>query len=170
MLARRSPPPPRGIAAVSTSQLAKEANSERGPRLKVVLTELAKRTGKEVLPALAFAAESYEKDIQKLGRQLLDAHLGRQSASQVTEKLEDDSAEIRKSAIRVLAAKHPDYLDKVIDRITDEKADVRAEARAVLTKAARGTDFGPADKASKDEQREAQRKWRDWWKRQSEKR
>jgi hypothetical protein len=168
-LARLAPPPPKGIAAISTPELAKLTNSERGPRLNVILKELAKRTGKEVVPALAFAAESYEKDIQKLGRELLDSHLARQSSSQVLEKLDDDSAEVRKSAIRVIGSKHPDYLDRVIDRIVDDSADVRAVARAVLVKAARGEDFGPEEKADKDGQRGSQSKWRDWWKRRVEK-
>jgi hypothetical protein len=164
-LARSTPPKPKGLAALSTEQLAKSANSERGPRLKGILTELSKRTGKEVIPALAFAAESYEKDTQKLGRELLDAHLARQSASQVVQRLEDENAEIRKSAVRVIAGKHADQLDKVIDRLADDSADVRAEARAVLVKAAKGEDFGPSDKASKSEMRDAQTKWRAWWKR-----
>jgi hypothetical protein len=168
-LARLAPPPPKGLAAQSTADLAKQTNSERGPRLKALLTELAKRDGKEVLPALAFAAESYEKDIQKLGRELLDSHLGRLSSSQVLEKLDDDNAEVRKSAIRLIASKHPDYLDRVIDRLTDDSADVRATARTVLAKAAKGEDFGPTDSADKAGQRESQRKWRDWWKRRSDK-
>jgi hypothetical protein len=167
-LARTAPPPPKGIAALTTSELAKQTNSERGPRLKALLTELSKRTGKEVLPALAFAAESYEKDTQKLGRELLDSHLARLSSSQVVEKLGDDNAEIRKSAIRVIASKHPDYLDRVIDRVTDDDAEVRAASRAVLVKAARGEDFGPAVKADKAGQRESQSKWREWWKRRSQ--
>ena len=168
-LARLAPPPPKGIAAISTPELAKLTNSERGPRLNVILKELSKRTGKEVLPALAFAAESYEKDTQKLGRELLDSYLARQSSSQVLEKLDDDNAEVRKSAIRVIGSKYTDYLDRVIDRLVDDSADVRAAARAVLVKAARGEDFGPEEKADKDGQRGSQNKWRDWWKRRVEK-
>jgi hypothetical protein len=167
-LARLEPPRPRGLAARSTSELAKSANTERGRRLTGILKELAKREGKEVMPALAFAAESYEKDIQKLGRELLDSYLARQSSSQVLEKLDDDNAEVRKSAIRVIAAKHGEYLEKVIDRLTDDSTDVRAQARAVLVKAAKGEDFGPADKADAAAQREAQQKWRAWWKRKLE--
>jgi hypothetical protein len=168
-LARHEPPRPKGLAAISTPALAKSANSERGPKLLGILKELAKRDGKEVMPALAFAAESYEKDTQKLGRELLDSYLGRQSSSQVLEKLDHDNAEVRKSAIRLIGAKHADYMEKVIDRLTDDSAEVRVEARAVLVKAAKGEDFGPADKADTALQREAQRKWREWWKRKSEK-
>jgi hypothetical protein len=169
-LARLAPPPPRGIAALGASQLAKAANSERGPRLKGILTELAKRSGKEVVPALAVAADSYDKDTQKLGRELLDSHLIRQSASHVLEKLSDDAVEVRKSAIRVLSAKHPDLVSKVIDRLTDENAEVRAEARGALVKRSKGEDFGPGATAGKAEQLDAQKKWRAWWNRQTEKR
>jgi hypothetical protein len=168
-LARTAPPPPKGLAALSTSQLAKAANTERGPKLKGILTELAKRSGKEVLPALAVAADSYEKDTKKLGQTLLDGCLERQSASVVLEKLGDDAVEIRKSAIRV-AARHPTLIAKIIDRLTDDNAEVRAEARGVLVKLAKGTDFGPSATASRSEQDEARKKWSAWWERQSEKR
>jgi hypothetical protein len=46
---------------------------------------------------------------------------------------------------------------------------VRAEARAVLVKTSKGEDFGPAEKADKIQQKEAQQKWRAWWRRQGEK-
>ena len=169
-LARLAPPRPKGPVVLTTEQLAKAANTERGPRLTVILKELAKRTGKEVVPSLAVAAESYDKDTKKLGQELLDDHLGRQSASQVIEKLEDDSAEVRKSAIRVVADKHADFFGKIIDRLTDENADVRAEARAALVKKSKTEDFGPTEKATPAEQREAQKKWRGWWARLTEKR
>jgi hypothetical protein len=166
-LARIAPPKPKGLAALTTVALARRANSERGPQLRGILTELAKRTGKEVMPALAFAASSYDRETQKLGRDLLDEHLGKQSASQVVERLDDDSPEIRRSAVRVVGAKHPDFLSRVIDRLTDDDAGVRAEARAVLVKLGKGKDFGPAADDARAEQREAQRKWRDWLKRRT---
>jgi hypothetical protein len=169
-LARLSPPPPKPPAVLTTAQLAKLASAERGGRLKGLLTELAKRTGKEVLPALAATAVSDDRDTKKLGQEFLDDHLGRQSASQVIERLDDDAVEVRKSAVRVLAGKHADYLDKVIDRLTDESAEVRGEARAALVKRSKTEDFGAEAKATRAEQREAQKKWRAWWKAEQEKR
>jgi hypothetical protein len=168
-LARLTPPPARGVAAMSTSQLVKASELEGGPKLKAVLGELAKRDGKEVLPALGAVAARDEKDARKLGQAALDDHLGRQSSSQVIEKLGDGSAEVRRSAIRVIAAKHPDFLAKIIDRLTDDDSGVRATARAALVKAAKGEDFGPTPEAGKAEREEARKKWLEWWKRQLEK-
>jgi hypothetical protein len=166
-LAPRRPARPRGPAGMTTEQLAKAAGSERGPKLHGVLTELAKRTGKEVLPALAAAAESYEKDTQNLGRDLLDRRLGQLPEARLLEKLADDAAEVRKSAVRLVGARHPRRLDRVIDRLTDEDAQVRAEAHAVLVKHSKGEDFGPADGADRAAQQEAQKKWRAWQRRQA---
>jgi HEAT repeat protein len=162
-LARLKPPPPKGVAALSTAELAKLASTERGPRLEGVLRELGKRDGKEALAGLAVAAASYEGDTQKLARQLLDGNLSRQSRSSLRERFDDDVPEVRKSAIRVAAGKHPALVPQIIDRLTDDDADVRAEARQVLKTISKGEDFGPQAGATKEQQRQAQRAWKAWW-------
>lgn len=165
-LARRAPNPgahATGLARQSTADLAKAASTQRGAPLHATLRELAKRDGKEVIPALALAAGSYDEPTRKLGRELLDAHLGRQSRSAVQELLGDDSAEVKKSAVRVLADKHPDLVAAILERLTDDDEAIRAEARAALKRLSKGEDFGPAPGATKEQQREARKRWQAWW-------
>lgn len=164
-LARRpasaaGPKTPRGM---TVSELADAASIERGPRLRSILFELEKRCGSEVVPALANAAASYEKDIQKLGRDLLDRHLARQTEAVVKEKLRDELVEVRKSATRVVAGRMPRLAGDLIDLLDDDKDEVRAAAHAALVRLSRGQDFGPSADADKEKIAEAQAKWRTWW-------
>jgi hypothetical protein len=159
------PPVPRGVASLRTPELAKAASTERGARLTAIVQELGKRSGKEALSGLAVAAGSYDRDVQKLARTSLDTVLGRLSSTDLGEQLQNDSAEVRKSAVRVAAARHTSLLGKVIDRLNDESAEVRAEARAALKKASKTEDFGPAADATPAQRRQAQQKWRAWWER-----
>jgi hypothetical protein len=154
------PKPPRGM---SVTELADAASIERGPRLRSILIELEKRRGLEVVPALANAAVSYEKDIQKLGRDLLDRHLSRQTEAVVKEKLHDELIEVRLSALRVIAGRMPRLAGELIDLLDDDKDEILAAAHAALVKLSRGQDFGPVADADKETIAEAQAKWRTWW-------
>ncbi len=171
-LARRGsaasgPKPPR---VMTVTELADAASTERGPRLKLILAEIEKRRGQEVVPALANAATSYEKDIQKLGRDLLDRHLARQTETFVKEKLSDELIEVRTAAIRVIAGKKPRLAGELIDLLSDDKDEIRAAAHEGLVKISRGQDFGPAAGAEKEKIAEAQAKWRSWLDRKNSKR
>jgi hypothetical protein len=166
-LARRGPPGPKAPRVMSTAELAQAAGSERGPRLKQVLTELETRRGKEVLDGLTVAATSYDSDTKKLGRDLLERHLGRQPAAFVKDRLADEQAAVRLAAVRVVAAKFPVLAPAVIDLLGDADAEVRAAAREALVRLSRGQDFGPSPDAAAAEREQAQQKWRDWWARQA---
>jgi hypothetical protein len=168
-LARRPPPQPRLPRFMTTSELVKAASSERGPRLKGVLTELETRKGKDVVDGLSIAAASYDRDTQKLGRELLERHLGRQGGAAVKAHLESSVVEVRRAAIRVVAAKHPSLGDELIALLGDDNAEVRNEARQGLVKISGGEDFGPTSSTATKAQRErAQRQWRAWWARRNE--
>jgi hypothetical protein len=169
-LARRPPPPPKAPRSMSTGELVKAVSTLRGPRLKAALTELEGRKGKEVLGGLSLAAGSYDRDTQKLGRALLDKHLGRLKADAVKARLTDELPEVRRAAIRAIAAKHSDLAGAIIDRVTDDNAGVRAEARQALVKLSGGTDHGPAPGATKAQREQAQRQWRAWWARRASER
>lgn len=161
---------PKSAGAMTVTQLADAASIERGPRLRSILIELSKRRGEEVGPALANAAASYDKEIQKLGRDLLDRRLSRQSESVVKEKLGHELVEMRKSAMRVIAVKMPRLGGELIDLLSDGKEEVRAAAHEALVKLSRGQDFGPAAGADKEQIAEAQAKWRSWWERRNSRR
>src|SRR5262245_44636139 len=69
-LARKgSPTAPKSVGTMNVTELAEAAGSERGARLKQVLTELGQRKGDDVVAALGTAAASYEGDIQSLARE-----------------------------------------------------------------------------------------------------
>ncbi|HZY86311.1 MAG TPA: hypothetical protein VFE78_15870 [Gemmataceae bacterium] len=165
-LARRGPPGPKAPRFLTNSELVKAASTERGPRLKQVLTELETRRGKEVLDGLTVAAGSYDRDTQKLGRDLLERHLGRQPAASVKARLADEQAAVRLAAVRVVAAKFPALAPAVIDLLADGEEEVREAAHAALVRLSRGQDFGPSPVGAASERGQAQQKWRDWWSRQ----
>jgi hypothetical protein len=166
-LARRGPPGPRAPRVMSNAELAQAASTERGPRLKQVLNELATRKGKEVLDGLTVAATSYDSDTRKLGRDLLERHLAGQPAAFVKGRLADEQAAVRLAAVRGVAAKFPALAPAVIDLLGDSDAEVRAAAREALVRLSRGQDFGPSPDAPTAEREQAQQKWRDWFARQA---
>lgn len=166
-LARRPKAGPKVPRTMSLTELADAASSERGPRLKVILAELERRNGKEVLPGLANAAGSYDKEIKQLGRDLLVRHLARQSEAVLKEKLQDDLVEVRKVAVRVAANKWPRLTGDLIDLLADDKAEVRTAAHDALVYLSKRQDFGPAADAGKEQIAKAQEKWRSWWMRQA---
>lgn len=162
------PKGPKSPRAMSLSELADAASTERGPRLKTLLTELASRKGKEVLPGLVNATRSYDKEIKQLGRTLLMRHLSRQGEAVVKEKLHDELPEVRQAAAQVVAAaKWRRLTGELIDLLADEDTAVRATAHDALVQLSRNQDYGPAAGDSKEKIAEAQEKWRSWWMRQS---
>jgi hypothetical protein len=166
-VARRPPPGPKPPRLMSVTELADAGSTERGPRLKSILVELEKRRGKEVLPGLANAAGNYDKDIRKLGRDLLERHLARQTEAIVKEKLRDELVEVRLAAVRVVAAKMPRLTGELIDVLADEQAEVRSAAHDALVKLSHGEDFGPTADASKEQIAADQDRWRSWWARKN---
>jgi len=166
-VARRPPPGPKSPRLMTVVELADAGSIERGPRLKSILLELEKRRGKEVLSGLANAAGSYDKEIRKLGRDLLERHLARQGEAVVKEKLRDELVEVRLAAVRVVVARMPRLTSELIDVLADEQAEVRTAAHDALVKLSRGEDFGPAADASSEQIVAAQEKWRSWWERKN---
>jgi hypothetical protein len=163
LLARQGAAGPKPPRSMSTPDLAAAAGSERGPRLKQVLTELGQRQGDEVINALGAAAASYEGDVRDLARSLLASNLSRQTMSVLKAKLQDDRAEVRAAAAKAVAAKVPALGGDVIDLLKDDDAAVREAAHQALVRLNRGTDLGPEPKGSDSERALAIEKWRDWW-------
>jgi hypothetical protein len=156
--------PPRSM---TVAELASAAGSERGPRLKQILTELEKRQGPKVLEAIgAAAAASYDKDIQQHARGLLDRHLGRQPAATVKAQLKHDRPEVRAAAARTVGKRGLRYGAELIELLTDSEADVRQAARQALVRLSRGQDYGPQPGASEQDVSAAVEWWQSWWARQ----
>jgi hypothetical protein len=162
-LALAGPKPPR---ALTTAELVRAAGSERGARLKQVLTELEQRRGDDALNALGVAAASYETDVRDLARELLPSNLSRQGSKVVKAKLKDERSEVRAAAAQAVAAKFPALGGDVIDLLGDDDAAVRDAAHKALVRLNRGTDLGPAARASDSERAAAVEQWRAWWAKQ----
>jgi hypothetical protein len=162
----RMPRGPRAARAMTTAELAEAAGSAQGPRLRQVLVELEQRRGRDVLDGLVTATSNSDRATGQFARDLLDRHLGGQKPGFVQEKLKDEQPEVRRAAARVVAARMPRLAGDLIDLLTDERADVRGEAHQALVRLSGGQDFGPPADASRDQFEEAQKKWRDWWRRQ----
>jgi hypothetical protein len=162
-LARQAAAGPKSPRAMTNTELAEAAGSERGPRLKQVLSELGQRQGDDAINALGAAAASYEGDVRDLARSLLVTNLSRQNAAALKDKLKNDRAEVRAAAAKAVAAKAPSLGGDVIDLLKDDDAAVREAAHQALVRLNRGTDLGPEPKASDSERAIAVEKWRDWW-------
>jgi hypothetical protein len=167
-VARRGPSRPVAMASkapstMSTAELAVAVGTERGPRLKSILTELEGRRGKEVLAGFVAAITNTDSEGQQLARDLMDKHLMRQPESVLKKYLKDEQPEVRQSAVRAVAAKVPNLGREVIDLLDDDSAEVRAAARQALVFLSRGEDFGPESNAAREGRAEAQKKWRAWW-------
>jgi hypothetical protein len=148
----------------SISELASAAGSERGDKLKMVLIELEKRQGDEVIAALGSAAgAAYEEDIKKLARDSLYKNLSRQKESVIKDKLSDDRVEVRIAAARVAGDKKMRLGDGLIGLLTDSETRVRDAAHQALIQLNKGTDLGPKANGSEKDRSEAVQKWRDWW-------
>jgi hypothetical protein len=156
----------KALRSMSVDDLAKAAGSERGSRLKEVLTELETRRSEEAITALGAAAGAYEGDVRDLARDLLDKNLVRQGVRVIKERTKDDRAEVRAASARVIGGKSLKLGDELIDLLGDDNAGVREAAHAALVKLGKGTDHGPAKDATTEERAAAVKKWRAWWEKQ----
>jgi hypothetical protein len=152
--------------SMSMKELTEAVQKERGAKLKDVVNELGRRKGEEVIAALGAAANSYEEDIQKLARTQLNKQLSALAPEVLKDKLQDDRAEVRAAAARVIGEKKMRLGNELIDLLTDEYDQVRDAAHQALVKMNRGADLGPAKDAGDTERKDAQKKWREWWLRQ----
>jgi hypothetical protein len=151
---------------MSTADLVSAAAGDKGTRLKVVLMELDRRKGPEVLTGFTAAAAGADKDGQKLALDLMDRYFAKQPIEFVQQKLKDDNAEVRKAAARA-ATTYVSLIPDVIDLLADGDAAVTEAAHQTLVKLnSGGEDYGPSVKATKTEVEAARQKWQSWWQRQ----
>jgi hypothetical protein len=152
----------RDVREMSVTELVEATGSERGPRLRSVLTELGRRRGEPVIGTLGSAAATYDGEIQQLARDLLIQQLSRLNGKELKEKLKDDRAEVRAAAARVAGGKGLHLESDLIDLLSDDEAVVRQQATQALVTLSKGRDFGPKEGATKVERTEAQQRWREW--------
>lgn len=155
------------VHEMSVTELIEAAGSERGARLRTVLTELGQRRGDAVLGALGSAATTYDGEIQQLARDLLTRQLSGLSAKELKDKLHVDRAEVRAGAAGVIGNKGIHAESELIESLSDPEAVVRRQAHQALVRLSRGTDFGPKEDATEAERTKAQQQWRAWLARQN---
>jgi len=155
----------RPLSSMSDSDLAAAAGSDRGPRLKRVLTELGNRKSEESVNALGAAAGSlYDEEVQKAARDALLTNLTGQPPNVVQTRLKDERIEVRIASATVAANRGLTAVGgELIELLGDEEARVRDAAHQALVKLNKGVDLGPAANATEDEKAAAVKKWRDWW-------
>ena len=146
---------------MTTTELADAVGGDNGPRLKLMLTELAQRKGPDVMRGLATAAGSDDKEVRQLGRDLLDKHLERQGIEFIQKQLKDDRAQVRQSAARS-AAKYVSLGEDLIRLLGDSDRDVGDAAHQSLVAISGGADYGPSTSAKTDVDA-ARKKWQSWW-------
>jgi hypothetical protein len=157
---------PATLKKLTTLQLIENTSKERGDRLRDLLMELGQRSGDDAINALGVNAGSYERDIQNTARTALVTSLTRLKPDELKKKLEDEKAEIRLAAVKVIRNRDYRLGYELIGRLTDEDANVREWAQATLIKMARGTDYGPPKKATAEQREQAAERWRNWWRNQ----
>jgi len=156
-------PSERESRPLTVKDLARLAGSERGEKLKAVLDELGKRPGDEALAALGSAATSYDGDVQKQARELLQRRLAQLRLPALKDKLKDDRLEVRALAAKVSVERGQRWGGELIELLNDDEPRVRQAARQALVRLSRGQDFGPEANATAAQQAEAVRRWRTWW-------
>jgi len=156
------PKPDNPLAKLSTKDLASKAGSERGDKLKALLTEVETRTGELALATLGEHASHYETDVAAHARAMLLKHLSRQPMATVKDGLRSDRAEVRQTAAQVVGDKGHKLAAELIDLLNDREEDVRQAARQSLKKLAKGTDHGPERGAKEADRAEAMKQWRAW--------
>jgi hypothetical protein len=155
------------LRTMGLSELVEASGTERGVRLKAVLSELGRRRGEPVIAALGSAAATYDGEIQELARELLTRQLTGLNPKQIKDKLKDDRAEVRAAAAHVAGSKGLHVENELIDLLTDDEAVVCRQAHQALVTLSKDKDFGPKDSANAAERKEAQQKWRAWLTRSS---
>ena len=152
MLLRETSRNPRSFSTVTTPNLIKASESEKGQKLRIVLEELkGRKGGPEIMVALAKATTNSDESVSRLAVGFLDQRMSKQTISQIRESLSEDSIEIRKSAIRV-AVKIPELVPDVIRLLSSTETEIQEYAHTALKNLKGGMDLGNDPD-----------KWMDWW-------
>jgi hypothetical protein len=157
------------IGNMTTFELAQQAKTAKGDKLKDILNELAQRPSESAIAALvASSGPDVESQIRYLAQELLLKNLSRLPADSLKDKLADKRPEVRSAAAWVVAEKKLRFGAELIELLNDKDADVVQAARQALHRlAGDDIDYGPNRAVPEAERAEAVRQWREWWAKQS---
>lgn len=156
-------PMPKAPRTLSTSALLEEAGKERGERLRMLLFELGKRDGDEVLNSLGIFAGGYDKDTQEAARGALITNLTRQKPDELKKSLTSEKSEVRLAAVRAVRNRDLRWGGELIERLSDDDANVREWAHSALFRLAGGVNYGVIKGTTKEQREQAIQRWRSWW-------
>jgi hypothetical protein len=151
---------------VQAAQLGKDLARASSTKQTELLKKLRDSKGAPYTQALASAIPHLEGTIKRKAREALAERLARMTVKTLRDKFQDDDLEIRRAAALACAVKDDkEFVPDLIKLLSDREPPVIHGARAAL-KALTQQDFGPDDDASRDERKEAIRRWQAWWDKQ----
>jgi hypothetical protein len=166
----KAPPPPSTSSsdpvAAEARRLGAELLKASGQAQENLLEQLKEGKGSGYTEALATAIPQLKGAVKTKARDALSERLARMTASTLREKMQDSTAEIRRSAALASAMKAEKQLvPDLIGLLEDDEPAVARAAHAAL-KHLSGKDLGPSADASPEERTEAVTAWKAWWKKQ----
>ena len=156
-----------GRSANDTRPAAGQSNGRRTAAASVTPPDLRRLSIAELVDRLNDKA-SQPVTLEELHRRASgsDGKEVAQHAAPIAKVLKDGDDKARESAARLLGlVRSESAVPQLIDALEDSNPSVRSAVSTSLTRITRQL-FGPKDKASPEETREATARWRDWWSRQ----
>jgi hypothetical protein len=129
-----------------------------------VLERLRDAKGIDHTDALALAIPRLGQGIQSKVRDALAQRLTRMTAATLRNKLQDDSAEVRRAAALACGRKKAqEHIPDLLQLLDDPEVVVIQAARKALQQLT-GEDFGPSEETGRRGRIRAAAAWRHWWK------
>lgn len=157
-----NPPVPKWLREMPVIKMLDALKRNESPSLlQAMAKELARRTDKESLLALAEFAYCPYREINQPSGELLIKRLKQLNDYEILGFLVNPTPAVKLGALKYLqeSSAMPKYAD-VIALLDDANSEVRQMARKTLMKWAPGKDFGPDEKADVEARRRSMKEWR----------
>jgi hypothetical protein len=150
-------------AKAEAARLSAALLKASGPQQDQVLDQLKQAKGVAYTEALAEAIRELSGAVKTKARDALVERLARMTAATLRDKLQDETAEIRRAAALACAMKaDKKFIPDLINLLEDQQPTVARAAHAAL-KDLTGQDFGPAANAPPAARSRAVVAWKEWW-------
>jgi hypothetical protein len=165
----RKPSPAPAPAAESAeekeaAELAQQLIQAPFDQQEKIIESLKEQKGVAHTDALAMAIPQLKGPNKLKARDALAERLARMTVPTLREKLQEESAEIRRAAALACAMKEDrDFIPNLIVLLEDSQRPVSFAAHAALKDLTK-QDFGPSTNASPQERAAAIARWKEWWK------
>jgi hypothetical protein len=151
------------------SRLSEELVKADAGRQEQVLEKLRDSKGGVYTDALAHAIHRLYGPVKGKAREALTDRLSRMKSTTLSDKLQDDDAEVRRAAALACAMKDEKaHIPRLIEMLQDPELDVARAAHATL-KVLTGNDFGPGKDANRFDFSRSADAWKEWWSKKGDK-